>query len=206
MSPEVQRLALRHLASSLAIAALMLLAGSALLWLSQKHLLTARQTQAHARDEARKLHDRYQATRRDEDLLRDTIGRFEILREQGLIGPENRLDWANAVRGAVQNRRLESVEFSITPQRNLIKLDAAGLFSLNISQMNLSLGLLHEGELLRLLDDLSQQPDALVQARHCRLTRQGSMDSNESAALKAECELDWLSISQSPAAAPQRQP
>lgn len=205
MSPDIQRLALRHLGGSLAIALLMCLVGGSLLWASRQALDTSRRELVNMRAQAVTLHERYLNTSRDEALIRQTIQRFELLRQQGLIGPENRLDWANNLRQASQARRLENLEFSIAPQRKLGKTEAYGQYSFNASQMKFQLGLLHEGDLLRLLDDLAGQPDALIYPRHCLLRRNLVSAQGETAALHAECELDWITISPpaSPTPAPQ---
>lgn len=199
MTPDLQRLALRHLGASLAAALFLCLLGGGLLWASQQTLAKARRDQLGAREQAHSLHERYLATLRDEAPIRQTIARFDQLQAAGLIGPENRLDWANAVRHAAQNRRLDAPEFSIEPRRNLGQPDPGTPFTLSASRMKLSLGLLHEGELLRLLDDLARRPDAILHPRNCQLQRNASPQPNEHAALRAECELDWITVTPSSA-------
>lgn len=195
MSPDVQRLAMRHLGSSLLIALIMILLGAGLLWASRQSLAQARSSADAARSEAQKQHDRYLAVSRDEAIIRQTIARFDALTQQGLIGPENRLDWANALRNAALKHRIEHLEFSIEPQRSLGKLDTAGQFHLNASQMKLSLNLLHEGEILRLLEDLGSRSDAMLFPQHCLLRKISGQKPGETNAVRAECKLDWITIS-----------
>lgn len=202
MSPDVQRLAMRHLGSSLLIALIMILLGGGLLWASRQSLAQARNSAAAARSEAQKQHDRYLAVSRDEAIIRQTITRFNALTEQGLIGPENRLDWANALRNAARKHHIEHLEFSIEPQRSLGKLDTAGQFHLHASQMKLSLNLLHEGEILRLLEDLSNQHDAMLFPQHCLLRKAAGQKPGETHAVRAECKLDWITFSPPASPAP----
>lgn len=203
MSPDTQRLAMRHLGLSLITALLLILIGAGLFWLSQQHMSAARTAQRQAQAQAREQHERYMLTSRDEPLIRQAIESFKTLRQQGLIGPENRLEWAGAVREASEKYRLQPAEFSIEPQRSLSKLDAAGQFQLSASTMRLRLELLHEGELLRFVDELAQRPDAIVHARQCNLSRQPAPPAGEASLLKAECELDWITITPAPNLAPQ---
>jgi hypothetical protein len=54
------------------------------------------------------------------------------------------------------------------------------------SPLHLDLGLIHEGDLLRLLDTLPRQANALLMPRHCRLWQ------GETTPLRATCQLDWI--------------
>ncbi|PLK47373.1 hypothetical protein [Uliginosibacterium sp. TH139] len=194
MNAELQRLALRHLGGSLLVALICITLGATLLWAARHSQANARASHASTRDEARQLHERYLATRRDEALLRETIARFETLRQQGLIGPENRLEWANGVRSAALALRLPPPEFTLAPRRSLGKIDAAGLFNLQASQMKLSLELLHEGDLLALLERLAARPDVLLHPQRCLLVRNNNRTGGDGGGLHAECALDWISI------------
>jgi hypothetical protein len=69
------------------------------------------------------------------------------------------------------------------------------------SQMKLTLTLLHEGELLNVLDDLRNQAPAWISLRACQITRQktsptAAVQPATNAAIQAECTLEWLTIEQ----------
>ena len=53
---------------------------------------------------------------------------------------------------------------------------------------HLDLGLIHEGDLLRVLDTLPRQANALLMPRHCRLWH------GEATPLRATCQLDWITL------------
>lgn len=163
---------------------------SAALWAAQKSQHAAQTQLTQARQRAQALHQRYQKTLADAPTLRDTIARFQTHQQQGLIGPENRLNWAKQLRSLAQEQRLGALEFTLTPQRSLGFVDAAREFERHASQMTLSLKLLHEGDLLRLHAALRAQPDAIVRPLNCTLATL----ADSSYRLSAHCTLDWISI------------
>ncbi|GAB2888802.1 hypothetical protein GCM10027046_16590 [Uliginosibacterium flavum] len=197
--PLLAQKSARQLSLSVLVAVVLIALGGGLLWASQQQLKHAQREHDSARSAAQALHQRYQKAQADEPTIRQTIARFDQLHQQGLIGAENRLDWANALRNIGQTRRLGKLEFSLAPQRELAKLDAAGQFASKASQMKLSLQLLHEGDLLRVLDDLRNISGAIVQPRKCSLSELAGAADQGNARLAAECELDWITV-QAPAA------
>lgn len=148
-----------------------------------------------------------QRARNEEQELRDKITRYEALKQRGIVGAEQRLDWIDLINQIKTERRILKLEYDFAPQR---KLDAtllpegpeAGGMSLMSSQMHLRLSLLHEGELLGFLDDLRAAASALVQIRACSLGR--SIPGPAEAAqrgikpqLTAECTLEWITLKSS---------
>lgn len=187
---------LRHLGPGIVGAALLLLLGGGLYHFAATQFERAQAEQGRARDLARTLHQRYQQAQANEPDLRQSIARFEQFRRQGLIGPENRLEWAAALHIIGQNRALGPLDFTLAPQHPLAKLDPAGTYTSKASSMKLRLALLHEGDLLRVLADLHGLPGVLVTPRHCSLADQPGEGRTEG--LTAECELDWITVDTAP--------
>ncbi|TBR14216.1 hypothetical protein [Rugosibacter aromaticivorans] len=145
--------------------------------------------------------------RNEEQELRDKITRYETLKQRGIVGAEQRLDWIDLINRIKTTRRLAKLDYEFAPQR---KIDAAllpegadaGGMSIMASQMHLHISLLHEGELLGFLDDLRTAAPALIQVRACNLARsvRGPADPADSAQrgikpqLIAECTLEWLTL------------
>ena len=108
--------------------------------------------------------------RNEEQELRDKIIRFEALKQRGIVGTEQRLDWVEIINQIKKEHRIVKFDYEISPQR---KADAAlipdgadaGGLSFMASQMKLTLTLLHEGELLQVLDDLRNQAPAWISLR-----------------------------------------
>ncbi|HEX5125794.1 MAG TPA: hypothetical protein VFW00_03560 [Rhodocyclaceae bacterium] len=190
-------IASRYLGWSLVLACVLVTAGSMLIALSHRELQTKRAEFEQASSTIHELRERYQRTASDEATIRATIGRFNGLLQQGLIGPENRLDWADELRAIRDTRRIPKIEFELVPQRVLSPLDSRGEYTLTASQMKLQAGLLHEGDLLRLLADLRNTRGALVVPRSCDLEHATpSHDNDDSITLQAHCALDWITIQQ----------
>ncbi len=67
--------------------------------------------------------------------------------------------------------------------------------------MQLNAHLLHEEDLLRLLDDLHRHARPLLRVRECTLERlpRGAAEGSSAhprANLRAECQIDWITIGQ----------
>lgn len=142
--------------------------------------------------------------RNEEQELRDKITRYETLKQRGIVGSEQRLDWIDLINHIKIARRISKLDYEFSPQR---KIDAtllpegaeAGGMSFMASQMHLRLSLLHEGELLGFLDDLRTTAPALIQVRACSLAR--SLPDPDDASqhgirpqLNAECTLEWITL------------
>lgn len=130
----------------------------------------------------------------DEREIREKIARFQEIVRQGRTESERRLDWVETLRGIKASRRLLGLDYEIAPQRPLDeKVVAAGGYSFLVSPMKLEMPLLHEGDLLGLLADLTSQVQALVSVRSCRIERLADAPAN-AANLKAYCEIDWITL------------
>ncbi|MDX9994315.1 MAG: hypothetical protein RBS28_03250 [Rhodocyclaceae bacterium] len=132
----------------------------------------------------------------DEREIRDRIARYQELIRLGRTQPERRLEWVETLGHIKASRRLLGLEYEISPQRPLDeKQPASGGFRFLASPMKLDMPLLHEGDLLGLLDDLAARSEALVSVRSCRIDRlPASRGSPDTANLKASCEIDWITL------------
>lgn len=132
---------------------------------------------------------------------------FLALRQRGLIGEENRLAWIDAIRRSQEQRKLLPISYDISPQQGLqVPMPVMmGQYHLRGSRMRLQMDLLHEMDLLNLLDDLRQAGYFAVQ--DCTLKRHsmagagaapGNATDAMAPALGAECELLWLTVDRTP--------
>jgi hypothetical protein len=130
----------------------------------------------------------------DEREIREKIAIYQEILRQGRTESERRLDWVETLRGIKASRRLLGLDYEISPQRPLDeKVVASGGYSFLVSPMKLEMPLLHEGDLLGLLADLSNQVHALVSVRSCRIERVAD-SAAQAAHLKAFCEIDWITL------------
>ncbi|GAA5170215.1 hypothetical protein [Viridibacterium curvum] len=184
----------KALVVSLSLATVMLLVGAAALWWAHGVRDRAFNELRQAKQALEASRNRYQQTVNEEQLIRQTINRFERLGASGIIGTERRLDWADEMRNIRTRLRLPALEFELEPRRPLSKADDSGeRFTLAASQMQLHASLLHEGDLFDLMAALRTPTSALVVPRQCSLTPVTDKASPQTN-LRAECTLDWLTL------------
>ena len=142
------------------------------------------------------------ARARDEQAeLRDKIDRYKALQDRGYIGPEQRLDWIEAIDRIKVARRIFSLDYEFTPQRPVESAilpggPSAGGLQFMSSQMRLQAQLLHEAELISLIEDIRNAVRALIQIRSCTIQRipSSATERSNSAQIKAECTLEWITL------------
>ena len=179
---------LRLLRGPLLLAGILITAGVAALWTT--HSLGKAATQAH--EQATRQYN--QATRQvmqartDEGSLRATVERYEALARTGVVGPEDRLGWLEALDAARTAHDIATIRYEIQPQQAVDDDAPEGLRWME-SRMRLELGLRHAEALLHLLDSLRAVNSAVVVPERCTLTRASTHDG-----LDGRCELRWLTL------------
>lgn len=120
---------------------------------------------------------------------------------RGLVGPERRPDWIDALRQVQQQYQLLTLSYDIGPRRQLAAPGMAlGSFNLYASPMRLHLDLLHEGDLANLL--LGLQAHSHVTVQECAVRRAGSAQAGAAGGnlagvaptLAADCTLNWVTL------------
>ena len=183
-----------------------LLVAGLTVWLAVKQQKTARQENLRHSAAEREIAANLIRARNEEPELLHKNNRCEALKQRGIVGAEQRLDWVEIINQIKKEHRIVKFDYEISPQR---KADAAlipdgadaGGLSFMASQMKLTLTLLHEGELLNVLDDLRNQAPAWISLRTCQITHQKTspavaVQPATNAAIQAECTLEWLTIKQ----------
>ena len=144
------------------------------------------------------------------DQERDNIMRYlpvyQRLISQGFIGEEHRIEWVDALRYVHQSQRLFGIKYSIGAQAPYQPgfIGNTAPFTLYRSIMKLELPLLHEGDLLVLLDGLKHRQSTPFLLRDCTITRNGMAATTTLTPLAtASCDIDWLTLREStPGATP----
>jgi hypothetical protein len=140
----------------------------------------------------------YHALDEEEDIIAAYLPRYATLESLGIIGQEQRLDWIEALRQTAREVDLPRLQYTIDAQRPFesgMSLDV-GEYRVYASSMRLDFGLLHEGDLLRLLAGLREEVSGLFGVNGCRLTRSGDvLDGSLGASnLEALCVLNFITI------------
>ena len=192
---------LKRLRWAIAFLVIMAVVGGISVWTALQLKGGAEKTHREATAARKDIQTKLARARDEEQELRDKIVRFQALKDRGYIGPEQRLDWVEAIARIKTARRISKLDFEFAPQRTV---DAsilpggasAGGFDIMASQMRLQIQVLHEGELLAFLADLRNTVQALLQVRSCAIERiapSGTQRANN-AQLKAECKLEWITL------------
>lgn len=140
----------------------------------------------------------YLAVDEEERMIDEFYPEFVRLYRGGLIGRERRLTWLETLRGAGSAIGIPEVNYKVEAQR---ASDAGfglelGRYDVYASSMQLSLGLLHEGDLLQLFHALDRDALGQYTVRSCEFRRiepHFEIDPGR-ANIRAECALDWLTI------------
>jgi len=71
-----------------------------------------------------------------------------------------------------------------------------GRFALYSSTMKLSISMLHEGDLSRLIKDMSEHAEGMFTITKCRFTRTSKklIEKRDAKNITADCELQWMNI------------
>jgi hypothetical protein len=141
---------------------------------------------------------KFQSSGLEKDTIIQYLPVYNQLLASGFIGEERRIEWIENLRQIHGKNKLFSIDYSIGLQENYKPnfLPNMGNFRLNRSVMSLKLDMLHEGDLLALLDGLHQQTTPFI-VRDCEIKRPiGAVINTRDVAsnLQAACEIDWLTL------------
>ncbi len=156
---------------------------------------TALQTQQNLLNQARQ---KLQSSGLEKDTIIQYLPAYNELLASGFIGEERRIEWIETLRQIHGQHKLFSIDYSIGLQENYKPsyLPNLGSFVLHRSVMSLKLDMLHEGDILALLDGLHQQTTPFI-VRDCEISRPIGVAvnaKNVAANMQANCEIDWLTL------------
>ena len=180
---------------SLLATVLMMAIGAAMVYFAFNATEAAKRDRTAAQTERNEFDGKLKQVRDEEDEIKQKSVVFNALQTRGMIGEEQRLEWVELLKDIRDTRRLIDLQYEIAPQRRL-DTDAAKGFAFYSSAMQLQLKLLHEEDLTRLIDDLRERARALIQVKHCAVSRlpQGAGDGSPIAQLHADCRIDWITL------------
>lgn len=121
---------------------------------------------------------------------RRQVAVLSAMQERGLIGEEERADWIRVLNEVAAERAIADLHHELSSPQP-IATDGNAPMQFQYSRMRLQMRLLHEGDLLHLIDRLRQRARAIVHVRACELAWAGD---GTTANLDADCQLDWISI------------
>jgi hypothetical protein len=189
-----------------ALAALMLAAiGIAAAWVGdsrQQESATRHAIAQSAAIEAQRRLGSVYAERREIDNF---LPRFNALGALGALGNENRLDWIERLAALREELRLPRLSYTIDPRQANPQLPAPGSgLVFESSHMKFEFELLHEGDLLRIIERLRNPAMGVFEFNKCVIARLEGTVADLPAArgavaplasrLGGECHLEWISL------------
>ena len=140
---------------------------------------------------------RYQLSGAEKSNIMKYLPQYQQLISKGEVGEERRLEWVDALRNIHKNQKLFTIKYGIgtqEPYKPVFSLNS-GQFKITRSMMKLELAMLHECDLLTLLDGLTIEQSSPFIVRQCEMNRQNAnIGSSLTPNMQAKCELDWITI------------
>jgi hypothetical protein len=188
---------LRALSLPLLACLLLLGAGAALIAWTRQEQRAAGSELAAAREQRAQARERLMRIAEEEKEVKEKLEVYLRLRALGILGDEQRLEWADAMTRIRTQRELPDLRYRVARQR-LISSVAAKPANVDFyaSAMKVDLALLHEGDLLNFLADLRESGNAYYSIKHCSIARTGLAPAVAGLAprLRADCEIDLITI------------
>ncbi len=190
----------------LVFAALMLASGGAVKFTWDKMQVTQRAYDAQ-QVQLREAQSRVQKSGSEKELIIRYLPGYRQLTEIGFVGDEQRINWLDALRVVNQKGDMFGVDYDISPRRPypLASTLSPGQMSVMQSMMKLRFSMLHEGDLPKFLDLLSNQRAGLFMVDQCAVKRAAATQNMRfQPNLAAECQLSWITAQ--PAATLEKKP
>ena len=188
--------------------ATVLLLGIALVYFSHRELVQTRADLSNKEIALHEAQERLHKSGAEKDKILRYRAEFAMLQQRGFIGDEQRINWVDALRAASLGLKMFGINYQIEAQQPYTAPVApdAGPYHLRQSVMKISMGLLHEEDLMRFLTALEGQQAGMFTLRECNLQRQSGAKLENIRVLphlQADCSLAWLTISEAnPVSAP----
>lgn len=186
----------RKIRNSTVAAVLMAVVGATSLYFTSDAKKNAQLAQKNSARQRAELDTKLKQVRDEESEIKEKSIIFGKLRERGVIGDEQRLEWVELLKSIRDKHQLLELEYEISPQHPL-EGASTNDFAYYASTMKLQLKLLHEEDLLRLLGDLRNQAKALIAVKSCNVSRLAPTPEERAtshANLAATCEIDWITL------------
>ncbi len=188
---------LRQLALPLLACGVLLAAGVALIAWTEGKRVAEERALTTARAERSQARERLMRIAEEEREVKEKLEIYRQLKAIGILGEEQRLEWADAMARIRAQRELPDLRYRVERQVALKTVPGKPAnVEFYASTMHVMLALLHEGDLLHFLGDLRASGNAYYAVRSCSITRTGQLAVGAalSPRLRAECEIDLITI------------
>ena len=138
---------------------------------------------------------RVQKSGTEKELIIRYLPGYRQLTAAGFVGEERRINWLDALRVVNQTGDLFGVDYDISPRRAypLASTLTPGQMNVMQSMMKLRFQMLHEEDLPRFFELLSNQNAGLFMVDQCTVRRSASTPNLRfQPHLAADCQLSWI--------------
>jgi len=183
------------LAVPLFVLAIVLLAVIGAVKFSLDKALEAERQLSTQQAQLRDAQTRVQKSGSEKELIVRYLPGYQQLAALGFVGDEKRINWLDALRVANHRGELFGIDYDISPRRlyPLASTLSPGQMRVMQSTMKLRFQMLHEADLPRFLELLSNQKAGLFMVDQCTLRRSTStLNMRFHPNLVAECQLSWI--------------
>ena len=160
---------------------------------AQSHYHLSKRNYTIHQNEFNEYQEKYRAAQEDQRLLQSYYTPYKKLVHQGMIGEEHRLYWVEILRNIAGALKLKKVSYRIEPQQAFSAeyLDDIGDINVYSSRMFIKMDLLHEGDLLYVVDQLNAKAPGSFHVSSCKIKRlqQKFTYHASNTNMMAECEL-----------------
>ncbi len=156
-------------------------------------------TMAEMRSWSNKIED----ANRNNQILVKHEETFKKLKDNFVIGDENRLSWVEVVQNVADSRKIASVKYDIASQvlldKSVLGSEYSGIDVFK-SVMSLEMKFIHEGDLFVMLNALRSEAKGLVAVDKCDVelinkdVNDGIIGQNNTDNMRAYCELSWYTL------------
>ena len=146
----------------------------------------------------KEVSNRYLAVDEEEKLINTYFPKFKELVHNGAVGSEQRLNWVETLRQSGQEMKLPTLNYQIESQKVYMPdfPVVLGKYNLYRSRMTLTMQLLHEGDLLKIIKILDENARGTYSVSSCQLTQMQKtiQDTALQGNISAKCNFDWYTI------------
>jgi hypothetical protein len=197
---KIARDDLKRLRLPIAVAVVLVAAGAACLAFSDYALEKATRAHEAARLQRAEAQKRVSQRAEEERQINQDLVYYRKMVERGMVGTEDRLDLIDLIARIKNTNKLFDIRYNIEPQKPLdyAGISPAGPLDFVASRVKLNMLLLHEGDLLRFLDDLEAAGRSYV-VRRCAIERVDRAAASSQAVvprLESECQVDLIALKQ----------
>ena len=153
--------------------------------------------------EMRNWKSRIDEANKNNQILVQHEDTFKKLKDDFVIGDENRLSWVEVVQKVADSRRIASVKYDIASQvlldKTALDIKDAGI-DVYKSVMSLEMKFIHEGDLFVMLNALREEAKGLVAVDKCDVElinkdlNDGLIGQDVTDNMRAYCELSWYTL------------